>query len=161
MSAVKEKEVRLIVRIVGKDLNGKVSVERALLNIKGIDKRLSGLISRIFIKNANLNENVLLGEINDEQAAMLEKIVLNPLEYGIPSWAVNRRNDFETGEDSHLVMNDLAFALRQDLQKLSEIKSYRGLRHIWKLPVRGQRNKSTHRGKGKAVGVSKRDNKKR
>jgi len=30
---------------------------------------------------------------------------------------------------------------------------------MWGLPVRGQRTKSTHRGKGGTVGVSKKDTK--
>ena len=40
---------------------------------------------------------------------------------------------------------------------MSETKSYKGLRHTWGLTVRGQRTKSTHRGKGGVVGVLKKD----
>ncbi|MBI2597713.1 MAG: 30S ribosomal protein S13 [Candidatus Diapherotrites archaeon] len=51
----------------------------------------------------------------------------------------------------------MEFSKRQDFQRLSEIKTYRGLRHGWGLPVRGQRTKSTHRGKGPVVGVLKKE----
>ena len=40
-------------------------------------------------------------------------------------------------------------------QRLKEIKSYRGLRHSLKLPVRGQRTRSHFRTKGNAMGVKK------
>ena len=52
-------------------------------------------------------------------------------------------------------MNDLAFCLRNDLSRLAEIKSYKGLRHMWGLTVRGQKTKSRHRRKGGVVGVAK------
>ena len=43
-----------------------------------------------------------------------------------------------------------------DLRRLKKIKSNRGLRHQWGLPVRGQRTKSNfRRSKGKAVGVKR------
>jgi len=54
-------------------------------------------------------------------------------------------------------MNDLDFSVRTDIQRLADIKSYRGLRLSWGLTVRGQRTKSTHRGKGTVVGVMKKD----
>ena len=57
-------------------------------------------------------------------------------------------------------MGDLEFTTRKDIQRLSEIKSYRGLRHGWGLTVRGQRTRSTHRGKGPVVGVMKKEVKK-
>ena len=80
-----------------------------------------------------------------------------PKKSGLPTWTLNRQKDHETGVDKHLTMNDLAFSLRNDLTRMAEIKSYKGLRHMWGLTVRGQKTKSRHRGKGGSVGVSKKD----
>ena len=54
-------------------------------------------------------------------------------------------------------MADLDFTIRKDVQRMNETKSYKGLRLSWGLTVRGQRTKSTHRGKGPVVGVQKKD----
>jgi len=64
----------------------------------------------------------------------------------------NRRRDFDTGEDLHLIASDLKLRKEFDIKNLKEIKSYRGMRHAFGLPVRGQRTKGHFR-KGAAVGV--------
>lgn len=53
------------------------------------------------------------------------------------------------------IEGDLRREIREDIKRLKAIKSYRGLRHLSGLPVRGQRTKSnarTRRGKRKTVG---------
>lgn len=50
---------------------------------------------------------------------------------------------------------DLTRSVRENIQRLREIGSYRGIRHIRGLPARGQRTRSnarTKRGKRKTVG---------
>ena len=50
---------------------------------------------------------------------------------------------------------DLKREIRENIDRLKAIKSYRGIRHIVSLPVRGQRTKSnarTRKGKKKTVG---------
>jgi small subunit ribosomal protein S13 len=50
---------------------------------------------------------------------------------------------------------DLIRSIRENIQRLREIGSYRGMRHARGLPVRGQRTRSnarTKRGKRKTVG---------
>ncbi|MFA5357926.1 MAG: 30S ribosomal protein S13 [archaeon] len=153
-------ELKYIVRIIGKDLDGTKSVENSLCGIKGIGRRMSVIMGTQFKKENNIKGEKKLGELTDIEIKKIEDIVSNPEKHGIPSWALNRRNEFETGEDKHKTMNDLDFALRNDFQRLAEIKSYRGLRHMWGLTVRGQKTRSTHRGKGGVVGVSKKDAKK-
>jgi small subunit ribosomal protein S13 len=54
-------------------------------------------------------------------------------------------------------MNDLAFAFKKDIERMAEMKCYKGIRHMGGLTVRGQKTKSRHRGKGGTVGVSKKD----
>ena len=155
-----KEDIRYIVRIAGKDLDGKLPIERALPKIKGIGIRAAKNIAVVFEKETGKSKNTRLGKLEEEFDQKLEDIVVNPDKHGLPAWTFNRRNDVETGKTSHIIMADLDFALRNDKQRLNEIKSYRGLRLSWGLPVRGQRTKSTHRGKGKTVGVTKKDNKK-
>jgi small subunit ribosomal protein S13 len=150
-------EIRYIVRIAGKDLNGNKPIFMAIKGIKGIGMRMGRIISYLFEKETKIPFDTKIGTMTEEQDRKLEEILLQPEKYGVPQWALNRRKEFDSGIDRHIVMNDLDFALRKDLQRLNEIKSYRGLRHSWGLPVRGQKTRSTHRGKGGVVGVLKKD----
>ena len=155
-----KEDIRYIVRVAGKDLNGELPVYRALQGIKGIGNRAARNIAIVFEKETGKSFDARLGKLSEEFDKKLEEIVLHPEKHGLPVWGFNRRKDFETGQDSHIIMADLDFALRKDKQRLNEIKSFRGLRLSWGLPVRGQRTKSTHRGKGGVVGVTKKDAKK-
>ena len=152
-----EEEFRHIVRIAGKDLNGNLPVYRALTKIKGIGIRMAKNIAKAFESQAKIAYNSKLGNLPEQLDKTLEDIVLHPEKHGIPKHMLNKQKEYETGEDKHLVMADLDFQLRKELQRLNEIKSYRGLRLNWGLPVRGQRTKSTHRGKGGTIGVMKKD----
>jgi len=155
-----KEEFRHIVRIASKDLNGNLPVYRALAKIKGVGIRMAKNIAIVFEKEAKVPYMSKLGNLPEELDQKLEDIVLNPGKHGLPGYCLNRQKEYETGEDKHLVMADLDFKLRNEKQRLNEIKSYRGLRLSWGLPVRGQRTKSTHRGKGGVVGVKKKDAKK-
>jgi small subunit ribosomal protein S13 len=150
-------EINYIVRVVGKDLDGTKTVGEAIQGIKGIGQRTGEIISNKFRRDNNISKTKKIGELSADEVKKLEDIVANPEKHGLPTWALNRRKDFETGEDKHLTMNDLDFGLRNDFQRLAEIKSYRGLRHMWGLTVRGQKTKSAHRGKGGTVGVTKKE----
>jgi small subunit ribosomal protein S13 len=150
-------EFNYIVRVIGKDLDGTKSIALAMQGIKGIGQRTGGLIAKDFRKENKIPSNKRLGELTNEEIKKLEEVISNPDKHGTPSWAMNRQKDFETGKNKHLTMNDLAFTLRNDLTRLAEIKSYKGLRHMWGLTVRGQKTKSKHRGKGGVVGVTKKD----
>lgn len=152
-----KESIRYIVRIAGKDLNGSLPIGRALTGIKGIGQRMAQNIAIAFEKTTGLEHGARLGALNEEQEKKLEEIVLSPKKFGVPAWSLNRKKEYETGQDLHFVTNELDFALRQNLQRLNEIKSYRGLRLVWGLPVRGQRTRSTHRGKGGVVGVMKKE----
>jgi len=48
-------------------------------------------------------------------------------------------------EKQHQVEGDLKREILGNIKRLKEINSYRGLRHIKKLPVRGQRTKTNNR----------------
>ena len=144
-----------IVRVIGKDLDGTKSIELALQGIKGIGQRMGGIIANEFRKENKIVKERLLGELTDAEIKKLEEVITAPQKHNLPIWTLNKQRDIEDGLDKHLTMNDLAFSLRNDLTRLAEIKSYKGLRHMWGLTVRGQKTKSKHRGKGSVVGVSK------
>lgn len=58
---------------------------------------------------------------------------------------------------------DLKLQINQNIKRLKEITAYRGVRHIKKLPVRGQRTKTnarTKRGKRVCVGSGKKKSEK-
>ena len=60
-------------------------------------------------------------------------------------------------EDNYLVEGELRVDVQNNIKRLQEIVSYRGIRHRKKLPCRGQRTKSnarTRRGK-KGLAVAK------
>ncbi len=153
----KVKVERLIVRVQGVDLTGTLTVQRGLTKIRGIGVRMAKNIGIAFSNYTGIPAETMVGNLEEEQSKKLEEVVQDPAKFGVPSWALNRRKDFYTGQDSHLTMADLDLGLRSDLQRMGETKSYKGLRHMWGQPVRGQKTKSTHRGKGPVVGVLKKD----
>jgi small subunit ribosomal protein S13 len=62
-------------------------------------------------------------------------------------------------EGEHVVEGDLRREVRQNVQRLIEINSYRGQRHRRGLPVRGQRTKTnarTRRGAKRTVAGKRR-----
>ena len=102
----------------------------------------------------DLDLDAKIGYIADEDVLRIEEILENPQDFGIPRWMLNRREDYETGEDIHLIESDLDMTLRDDLNRMKKTRSYKGRRHDVGLPVRGQRTKSTFR-KSSSVGVKR------
>ena len=95
-----------------------------------------------------------IGNLTAEQVSAIEKIIQDPKAANFPIWFLNRRQDIETGEDMHLVTSDIAFNIRNDVEREKALFSWRGYRHMYGLKVRGQRTRCTGR-KGGAVGVAK------
>ncbi len=143
-------ETRKIVRIMRKDLPGEVTVERALRRIKGI----SFMTARAIRIRSEIPKFAKLGDLNESQLKMLAKILEAPEKHNIPVWILNRRKDAVSGINAHKLEADLEFAQREDVQRMKRIRSYKGVRHIFGLKVRGQRTRSTGR-KGKTIGVAK------
>ncbi|MDD5253880.1 MAG: 30S ribosomal protein S13 [Candidatus Nanoarchaeia archaeon] len=149
-----KQEIKQLVRICNSDLNGNKSIYSGLRGVKGIDFSFSNAICIIL----NLDRKRKIGELSKEELSKIEDVIKNPLKYDLPIWMLNRRKDFDTGEDKHLNSTDIQFVKENDIKRLRMIRSYRGVRHGFGLPVRGQRTK-THfnkgKGKGKTVGVVK------
>ncbi len=147
-------EMRYIVRIANRDLNGHLPIYRALAGIKGIGIRLARIMAYQFQKEHGVSYHTPLGQLSEDMDAKLEAIVLAPTQHHVPEWVLNRKKTQE-GKSTHLVMSDLDFAIRNDLQTMKKLKSYKGLRHSLGLTVRGQRTRTSGRKKGSAVGVEK------
>lgn len=153
-----KKEFRGIVRVADRDIKGEIVLSKALTLVKGIGVNLAEAVAGIAVKELKIDKNEKIGNLTDEQIKKLEDILRNPIKYGIPSWMVNKKRGSEEGKDIHLISSDLDFQKKQDIKAKINIKSYEGVRHMFGLPVRGQRTKTMGR-KGKAVGVQKKKQK--
>ncbi len=142
------REFKYLVRLHGTTLDGSRTLPHALRGIKGVGMRLAYAI----VHRAGLVPNRRLGDLSEAEVKRLEDLLKNP--GGLPSWMLNRRRDPQNGRDLHLTGSDLELRVREDIELMKEIRSWRGDRHMKGLKVRGQRTKTTGR-KGRAVGVSK------
>ncbi len=64
----------------------------------------------------------------------------------------------EIESDSYMIEGDLRRTVAMNIKRLMDMKSYRGLRHRAKLPVRGQRTKTnarTRKGPAKPIAGKK------
>ena len=139
-------DFRHIVRVVNTDLKGEKSVLMALQKIKGIGYMFSNFICF----SAKVDPTKITGKLSNDEVTKLEDVIKNPAKYNCPSWMMNRRKDYNTGEDMHLLNVDLNLTVDDDLKRMKKIRSYRGVRHMLGQPVRGQRTKSNFRAnKGK------------
>lgn len=148
------KEIKGMIRIAGTDIKGDVLLFVSLQKIKGISGVLANAICRIH----NLEYNRKVGSLTEREIKKIENILENPSKFGIPTWMLNRRKDPETGEDQHLIGANLTFTQKQDVKKMMNMKTYRGVRHMFGLPVRGQRTRSSFR-RGTTVGVVRKKSK--
>ena len=119
----------MLVRIMGQDLLGSRMIYPGLTRIKGV----SWAISNAVCKKLKLDRAKKVSEINKEEIKRIEEFIKHP---DIPDYLKNRRADF-------------------DIKRLKQIKSYKGVRHTFGLPTRGQRTRSHFRKTGIAVGVRK------
>ena len=146
-----EEDFKHMVRIARKDVDGNKPVAHAIADIKGVGIALSGAI----ISQMGLDLDQKIGYLPDDTINKIEDAIRDPKKVNVPDWMLNRRNDYETGKTEHLIESDLIMRLRDDLNRMKKIRSYKVRRHEVGLPVRGQRTKATFR-KGSSVGVSRR-----
>ena len=142
---------RYIVRIANTDLKGEKKILMALQKIKGVGFMFSNFVCY----SAQVDPAKIAGVITEEEARKMEDVIRNPAKYKCPAWLMNRRKDFETGQDMHLITTDLDLSIDGDTKRMKKVKSYKGVRHMLGQPVRGQRTKSNFRkNKGKvSLGV--------
>lgn len=143
-----KKEFKHMVRVANTDLIGEKPILQALRKIKGV----SFMVANAICEYNDMDKNQKTGYLIDSDIQKIEKVLTEPKV--LPHWLLNRRKDYDSGEDKHVVSVDLKLAKQFDIKRLQGIKSYKGLRHAWGLPVRGQRTRSNFRS-GKSVGVHK------
>ncbi len=127
-----------LVRIMSKDIEGKMRVYAGLAKIKGVSWSFSNAICN----SLGIDKKRKIGSLSKEEINKISEFVKNPK---LPSFLVNRRKDFQSGEDKHLNGSELELQQEFDIKRLKKIKSYRGLRHMVNLPLRGQRTRSHFR----------------
>ena len=120
-------------RIAGVELNDKWRVEFALSKIKGIGaSRAKDIVSSLKIADA----------------------------LRVAKLSTKQKSEIVTELDKYKTEGDLAREIRENIRRLKDIGSYRGMRHARGLPGRGQRTRSnarTKRGKRKTVGAFRKD----
>ena len=152
-SQEKEEEgIRGIVRLAGKDLSGHLPIKRALLKVRGISHTTARIAADAINSELKISPDTKAGELSDEQIEKVDNVLFNLHKYGGPKFIFNRRKDYVSNENVHVIMNDLIFANEQDVEREKRTYSWRGYRHAYGQKTRGQRTRNTGR-KGMAVGV--------
>ncbi len=144
-------DFKQIVRIASRDIPGYMTIAQGTQLIYGIGQRVSKVIENEFKKDID-REVKMIGNLTDKDVEKLETVI-SEFYKKTPNWLLNRPK-LREGDKAHHTMADLKLSERKDLQRLGKIKSYRGLRLQWGLPVRGQKTRSTFRRSG-VVGVVK------
>src|ERR671930_5577 len=113
-------------RIAGVDIPPAKRVVIAMTYIHGIGDTTAEKI----VKNANVDPNKRSKDLSEEEIARLRQIV----------------DRLATAKDI-VIEGDLRREVAMNIKRLTEIGSYRGLRHRRGLPVRGQRTRTNARGR--------------
>jgi small subunit ribosomal protein S13 len=154
MTGKESKDFKGIVRLLGRDIEGHTPLRSALRKIRGVGHALAASIARAARKELGIKESEWVGELKDEQIAGVEEIVRAPAKHGVRAFQLNRQRDAESGGDKHLTMSDLQFAMRQDVEREKNTRSWKGFRFGLGQRVRGQHSRTTGRS-GLTVGVLK------
>ena len=142
-----------IIRILSEDIEGRMTLYSGLAKIKGISWSFSNAIC----KKLKMDKRRKIGSLKDEEIKVIIDFIKNP---DVPEHILNRRKDFDTGENKHLTGTDLDLRKEFDIKRLKKIKSYRGIRHSAGLPLRGQRTRSNFRkNRAKGSGIKKKSGK--
>ena len=138
-----------IIRIMSKDVSGRMSIYSGLTKIKGISWTMSASICKVL----GIDRKKKVGELTSSEIKRIEDFLANPK---LPLFVLNRRKDLASGKDIHLTSSDLDLQKEFDIKKLKKIKNFRGIRHVAGLPLRGQRTRSNFRkNRRKGTGIKK------
>ena len=147
-----KEDFRHLVRIANTDLKGEKKIISALRNIRGVGFQFANAICFM----ANVDKSKQVGYLSDDEMKRLDEVIKDPQKFGAPVWMLNRRRGYDDDSNKHLTLAELDFTKDNDIKMMKKIKSFRGMRHAFGLPVRGQRTKSNFRkSKGKVLGVQR------
>ncbi len=119
-------------RVAGIDIPDRKKIYFALQYIHGVGPKIAAQI----LAEAGINPDARSNEIDEQKLAQINAII----------------------DANYLVEGALRRQVQQNIQRLKDIRSYRGDRHRKGLPVRGQRTQSnarTRKGKKKTVAGKK------
>ncbi|HMA83152.1 MAG TPA: 30S ribosomal protein S13 [Candidatus Thermoplasmatota archaeon] len=142
-------DFQYIVRIANTDIDGGKKLIHGLSSIKGIGRHMSTFI----IKKTGLDVNQKMGYLSEKQIDTIGKAI-ESIQDEAPKWMLNHQKEYETGEDIHIIGPQIDLRLRDEINIMKKIRSYKGIRHERGLTVRGQRTRGNNR-KGLTLGVSK------
>jgi small subunit ribosomal protein S13 len=118
-------------RILGVDIPENKKILYALQSIYGVGKKTAAVV----LKEAQVDPDKRAKDLDNDEIGRIQRVL-----------------------DKYELEGDLRRRISDTIDRLKRIKAYRGLRHIMKLPVRGQRTKTNSRtarggGKRKTVGA--------
>jgi small subunit ribosomal protein S13 len=121
-------------RVAGVDLPKNKRIDVALRYLYGVgETRAAEILAKL---NGAIKPEMRVKDLSEQQVGLINTMLTK----------------------DYKVEGELRRELQANLQRLTEIGSYRGHRHRRALPVRGQRTKTnarTRRGRRKTVGVGK------
>merc|ERR1711865_340968 len=132
-----------ILRMCNTNVDGRQKVMYALTAIKGVGRRMSNMIC----KKCDIPLDKRAGELDVNEINKVVAVLSNPLQFKVPHYMLNRQRDIKDGKHNHAYTSELDRKLREDLERMKRCRNHRGLRHFWGLKVRGQKTKTTGRGR--------------
>ena len=68
-------------------------------------------------KELGIDPEKPVGEYKEDQVEKIDKILFSLQDHNVPSFLLNRSKDFNTGNNRHVIMNDLVFEVSQDVDR--------------------------------------------
>jgi small subunit ribosomal protein S13 len=130
-----------LARIAGIDIPREKRVVISLTYIHGVGRTTAEKV----IKQANVSPDTRVKDLSDEEVGRLRQVI-----------------ERLSSHKEILIEGDLRRDVATNIKRLTEIGSYRGLRHRRGLPVRGQRTRTNARGRRgpkRTVGVRRKKGK--
>ncbi|MBI3849600.1 MAG: 30S ribosomal protein S13 [Verrucomicrobia bacterium] len=120
-------------RIIGVEIPGEKRIDIALRYVYGIGPSNA----KVILEKAKIDPSIRAKNLDEQQLSQIVHAIQ---------------------DGKYVIEGDLRREIGMNLKRLQGIKSYRGIRHLRGLPVRGQRtstNARTRKGPRKTVGVQR------
>lgn len=105
-------------RILGVDIPENKKVLYALQSLYGVGKK----IAEVVLRESQVDPDKRARDLTNDEIGRIQRVL-----------------------DKYELEGDLRRHINDNIDRLKRIKAYRGMRHIMKLPVRGQRTKTNSR----------------
>ena len=133
MALVSPDKFQHILRVQNTNIDGTRNIMFAMTAIKGIGRRFSNIIckkadidlskvSKLAKYDSSINAMLQrAGQLDEDEIRRMETIMLNPRQYKIPDWFLNRQKDSKDGTYSQIISNGLESKLREDLERMKKV----------------------------------------